>query len=752
MKNKLFRMMLIFFFCTSILFPGQKMNEKDLAPRYQEWLKLVSYIIRPEERDVFLRLTNDRERDLFIETSWKQRDPTPGTPQNEYKDEHTRRFVHANQRYGRNTPREGWMTDQGRMYIILGEPASKEIFETSGIYPAEVWTYYGDKTKGLPTQFNLVFFQRSGAGEYKLYNPTSDGPAALIIDKQGLDLTNHQQLYQKIYELAPTLAGPSISLIPGQRSYNYMPSPRENIILADIFDSPKKNISSTYATHFLNYKGVVSTEYLTNYVESQTDVALIQDPILNINFLHFSISPSRVSIDYFNPNDQYYCNYQLNVSVRKAEKLIFQYSKDFPLYFDPDKVDMIKAKGIAIQDSFPLIEGTYQMSILIQNSVGKEFSVSEREILVPEPTGPPKLVSPVVGYGLQDYPPHLHVPFKVVDKQLLIDPKSTISLSEDIAFFFSVMNVTKDLWEKGKDIIMEGLKNNLFHKDEVGNIVVDLGGQLGTKVLLRADGTSVYITQDLYLAKKKYEDFKYSKSIYVIGSEQNYHLQVLFEILKMMNFEFADGCYHLSHGMIFLPEGKMKSREGTVIDADTIIKELIEMVKTEIISRGKIAESEMNKSAKDIAMAALKFFLLKFASSKDFVFYPEESVSLYGKTGPYLQYSYVRANRIIQKIKKKPSLDVNFGLLNKPEEISLIKLLKDYPDVLEQASLSYSPHILAEYTHQLASSFNLFYEKYRVIGESDEEMQNARLLLVRCFRDVMRNCLYMFGINTVNTM
>jgi GWxTD domain-containing protein len=459
MENRLFRTFLIFFFCSSLIFPGQKINEKDLAPRYQEWLKLVSYIIRPEEREVFFRLTNDRERDLFIETFWKQRDPTPGTPQNEFKDEHTRRFVHANQRYGRNTPREGWMTDQGRMYIILGEPVSKEIFETSGIYPAEVWTYYGDKTKGLPTQFNLVFFQRSGAGEYKLYNPTSDGPAALIIDKQGLDLTNHQQLYQKIYELAPTLAGPSISLIPGQRSYNYIPSPRENIILADIFESPKKNISSTYATHFLNYKGVVSTDYLTNYVESQIDVALIQDPILNINFLHFSISPSRVSIDYFNPKDQYYCNYQLNVSVRKEEKLIFQYSKDFPLYIDPDKVDMIKAKGIAIQDSFPLIEGTSQMSVLIQNSVGKEFSVSEREILVPEPIGTPKLIRPVVGYGLQDYPSHLHVPFKVMDKQLLIDPKNTISLSEEIAFFFSVMNVSKDLWEKGKvDVSVKGLR------------------------------------------------------------------------------------------------------------------------------------------------------------------------------------------------------------------------------------------------------------------------------------------------------
>ncbi len=446
---------------SSLLFPGQKLKEKDLPERYQEWLKHVTYIIRPEEREVFMSLDNDRERDLFIDTFWKQRDPTPGTPQNEYKEEHTRRFIHANQRYGRNTPREGWMTDQGRMYIILGEPASKEIFETSGIYPAEVWTYYGDRSKGLPTQFNLVFFQRSGAGEFKLYSPTSDGPGALIIDKRDLDLTNHQQLYQKILELAPTLAGPSITLIPGQRTYNYIPSPRENIIMADIFNSPRKDINPTYATHFLNYRGVVSTEYLTNYVESQTDLALIQDPILNINFLHFSITPSSVSIDYFNPNDQYFCNYELNVSVRRGETLIFQYAKNFPFYFEPDRVETIKGKGISIQDSFPLIEGDYRMSVLIQNSVGKEFSVFEGDVAVPEHTGAPKIVGPAVGYGLQDYPAYLHVPFKVVDKQLLIDPKSTISPAEDVAFFFSIMNVTKDLWEVGTvEVNLIGLREN----------------------------------------------------------------------------------------------------------------------------------------------------------------------------------------------------------------------------------------------------------------------------------------------------
>lgn len=456
---KFLRLSFVSFVVCTLLFSGQKIREKDLNLKYQEWLKHITYIIRPEEKEVFMRLESDRERDLFMETFWKQRDPTPGTPQNEYKDEHARRFIHANQRYGRNTPREGWGTDQGRIYIILGEPIGVEIFETSGIYPAEVWTYNGDPAKGLPTQFNLVFFQRSGAGEYKLYSPISDGPGALIIDKSNLDLANHQQLYQKILGLAPTLAGPSLSLIPGQRSYNYTPSPRENIILADIFDSPRKDINPTYATHFLNYKGVVSTDYLTNYVESQTDLALIQDPILSINFLHFSISPARVSIDYFDPNDQYYCNYELNVSVRKEETLIFQYSKDFPFYFEPDRVDMIKGKGISIQDSFPLVEGTFQLSILIQNSVGKEFSVFEGEVVVPERTGAPKLVGPVVGYGLQDYPAHLHVPYKVVDKQLLIDPKSTISLSEDIAFFFSIMNVSKDLWEQGKiEYDMSGLR------------------------------------------------------------------------------------------------------------------------------------------------------------------------------------------------------------------------------------------------------------------------------------------------------
>jgi GWxTD domain-containing protein len=451
---------LCFLMVCSPLFSGHKDKGTDLSLKYQEWLKITRYIILPEEREVFFQLDTDRERDLFIEAFWKQRDPTSGTPQNEYKEEHMRRFLYANTQLNRGTPREGWMTDMGRIYILLGPPVSRERYDSmTGLHPCQVWYYYGDKTKGLPTYFSVLFYQRSGSGEYKLYDPAADGPAVLLVEPEQGNVTNYQAFYKRIKELAPALAGPAVSMIPGQYPFNFQPSPQNTIILSRIYDLPKKNINANYATHFLHYKGVVSTEYLTNYVQNHTDIALIQDPIMNINFLHFSISPSQVSIDYFEPNDQYFCNYRLDVSVRNGEKIVLQYSKDFPFYFAPDNLDAVQGKGIAILDSFPLIEGVYQLNLLIQNSVGKEFSVFEREIRVPERTGISKIVGPVVGYQLQDYPSHLHVSFKVMDKQLLVDPQKTISPAEDVALAFSIMDLSRDLWEGGQvEVSVNGLQ------------------------------------------------------------------------------------------------------------------------------------------------------------------------------------------------------------------------------------------------------------------------------------------------------
>jgi GWxTD domain-containing protein len=432
-----------------VLTAQTKVKEKDLPVRQQDWLKLTTTIILPAEREVFLTLTSERERDIFIEAFWKQRDPTPATPQNEYKDEMEARFKYVEEYFRRGTVREGWMTDMGRVYMTLGAPRSIERFEgTRGLNPTQVWYYYGDALKGLPANFAMVFYQRGG-GEFKLYNPVSDGPGNLIIETQGLDLTDYENLYAKIKELAPTLASVVLSPIPGEIPYGYTPSPQSSIVLARIFDSPKKNINPAYATHFLHYKGIVSTEYLTNYIESDATVEVVRDAVLGLNFLHFSVSPHKASIDYYQPKDQYYCNFKLSVSLRRGDAVVFQYTRDYPFYFPPDRVEQIQANGIAVQDLFPIAEGKFGLTVLLQNAVGKEFSLLERQIEVPAADGPAKLTTPILGYGLQEVAGTSAVPFKVLGRQILTDPKGTLGSGDDLAFAVGLVGITRDLWTGG---------------------------------------------------------------------------------------------------------------------------------------------------------------------------------------------------------------------------------------------------------------------------------------------------------------
>lgn len=453
---------LIFLFMTiggPFLSAGQAVKESDLPPKYRDWLKLVSYIVLPQEREVFFQLSNDRDRDIFIESFWKQRDPTPGTPQNEFRDEHIKRFQYANAHYGRGTPREGWQTDMGRIYIILGPPASDERFEgKAGIHPCHVWYYYGDQTKGLPTYFALVFFQRGGSGEFKLYNPTSDGPLSLLVNPHGIDITDYRAQYEKIKELAPTLANVAISLIPGQYPYNYQPSPQSNILLAEILESPKKSISPSYATHFLNYRGIVSTEYLTNYIESEGLAVVLREPLLGISFCHLVMAPKKISVDYFAPKDQYYCNFKLDVSLRRGDEIIYQYPKDFPFYFEPDRLTYIEANGVALEDVFPVIEGRYELTVLLQNSVGKEFSVFEKTIDVPG-SGGPQILGPLLGYRYQTSPTDAQAPFKIMDQQFEVDPANTFTRKDRPAIFFNLSGLTEELWRNGTvEISISGLR------------------------------------------------------------------------------------------------------------------------------------------------------------------------------------------------------------------------------------------------------------------------------------------------------
>ncbi len=453
-RNFFFLLILLFvlpFFWSSLLLAQAKVKETELPAKYRQWLDLVHYIILPQEREVFLKLQNDRDRDLFIEAFWKQRDPTPGTPENEYKEEHIRRFNYANKFYGRGTTREGWRTDMGRIYITLGEPVSIERFESSSfLYPCQAWSYYGDPKKDLPPHFVLLFYQRSGVGEYKLYDPITDGPASLLIDKRDIDPTNYEELYEKIKEIAPTLADIAFSIVPGEFGFGYTPSPRNNIILANILESPKKEVNPSYATHFLDYKGVVSTEYLTNFVDSDSVVEVLPDPATGLDFVHLAIVPRSISVDYYEPKDQYYCPFQLNLSLRVKDNIIFQYSKDIPFYFSKQDAAKVQANGLSIEDSFPVVEGNYKLIVLLQNPIAKEFSLLEKDITVGTASGQPTLIGPLLGHRTEAYQVGLHLPFKMLDRKLMVDPKNTFSTQDEAVALICVSGPSESLWKDGQ--------------------------------------------------------------------------------------------------------------------------------------------------------------------------------------------------------------------------------------------------------------------------------------------------------------
>ena len=312
-------------------------------------------------------------------------------------------------------------------------------------------------------------------------------------------------------------------------------------------------------------------------------------------------------------------------------------------------------------------------------------------------------------------------------------------------------------YSRGKEIVLEGLNNNVFEKDETGAIVANLENlELPNKVLLRSDGTSIYITQDMYLADMRYNDYKYHQMIYVVASEQRLHFQQLFAVLKKLKKPYSENMYHLSYGLVHLPSGRMKSREGTVIDADDIMDETAVIAKKEIKKRHQeISEQECYSRSENISLATIKFFMTKTDPTRDIVFNPKESMSFEGETGPYIQYTHARICSILRKAKQEYQFSVistiNFSLLNLDEEQAILKLIYNFPEVVEKAAESYKPHHIAQYLISLAQAFNEFYHKCPVISEGRDQMK-ARLLLIDSVRQVLDNGLGLLGITAPEEM
>ncbi|MFW9829168.1 MAG: arginine--tRNA ligase [Candidatus Thorarchaeota archaeon] len=317
---------------------------------------------------------------------------------------------------------------------------------------------------------------------------------------------------------------------------------------------------------------------------------------------------------------------------------------------------------------------------------------------------------------------------------------------------FDKVYYESDLYLKGKEIILDGLKKGIFEKTEDGAIFAkfDEKYKLPDKFLIRSDGTTIYITQDIYLAYKKQSDFNYDRSIHVVGDPQIQHFKWLFALLEMLGFKGDN--YHLAYGMIDLPSGKMKSREGTVIDGDDVIEEVENLALIEVNKRyPNIDEAEKSRRANIIGLAAIKFFILKYNATKGFVFKPDESISFEGETGPYIQYCYARIESILSKSKIRVNPQIKWELLVHRNELDLIKQMTYFPEIIDSAEKTYSVHLIAQFLLTFCQTFNSFYSSCQVISE-DKELESARLLLIKCVQIIIKIGLNILGIETLDKM
>ena len=314
---------------------------------------------------------------------------------------------------------------------------------------------------------------------------------------------------------------------------------------------------------------------------------------------------------------------------------------------------------------------------------------------------------------------------------------------------FDKLYFESETYLKGKDQILKGLEAGVFYKEEDGSVWVDLAPiKLDKKVLLRSDGTSLYMTQDIGTAISRHKDWPFNQMIYVVGNEQEYHFKVLFYVLKQLGFEWADDLYHLSYGMVNLPEGKMKSREGTVVDADDLINSLQDEALKKIEENGREKEvGDAAVAAENIAVGALHYFLLQVSPKKDMLFNPKESLSFTGNTGPYLQYMGARISSILRKAEtaegkeKLKNGKLNASLLTNESEWELLKTLEDFPEQVGRSALRKDPSALTAYLYELSKAFSRFYRDCPILSGENADLSYTRMELARATKIVLQNAM-----------
>ena len=321
---------------------------------------------------------------------------------------------------------------------------------------------------------------------------------------------------------------------------------------------------------------------------------------------------------------------------------------------------------------------------------------------------------------------------------------------------FDKIYYESDTYLFGKEVVEQGLSKNIFYKKDNGSVAIDLVAEgLDEKIVLRSDGTSVYITQDLGTAIERFKSYpQLNQLIYTVGNEQDYHFKVLFKILDRLGYQWAKECYHLSYGMVELPEGKMKSREGTVVDADELLEEMYDTARLTTEELGKVegfTEFELDNLYRTISLGALKYFILKVDPKKKMMFDPKESIDFNGHTGPFIQYTYTRIKSILRK--SENLLDENFDSLSiQSIEKEIIRFIYDFEAIIAEAGKSYSPALLANYIYEFTKLYNRFYHECPILKEENSQIRNFRLHLSKASAQVLYNAMSILGITMPERM
>jgi len=436
----------------TVILSGVPADKPKLPERYKRWLdEEVVYIMARAERAVFLQLRTDRERDLFMEAFWKHRDPTPASPENEFKTEHLRRVAYANQQLGREGPVPGWKTDRGRMYILLGEP--RDILKYAGklgVYDCESWFYQGKTDLGLPPSFNLLFFKEHGQGMMKLYSPIGDGPQALLssaMESPG----DFRKAYDTLYDIDATLARIAMDLLSGDTSEGLgRPTMASDMLIQRIETLPSRTVKDGYARKFLEYKDIVDVEYSANFIDSAGLVKVFREGA-GPYFVHYALEPERLSVNQFERKT--YTTLKVNGRVSTLDgRLVYQYDKTVAVDMPEAQLDELLRSPFNLHDVFPLVAGDYRLSVLIKNEASKEFMTIEQSLRVPQSGKAVQLTQPLLGYKVSrsDAAPRKIRAFQIGPYQVFCQPGRVFTVQDTLAIVFQLNDLPEDTVRTGR--------------------------------------------------------------------------------------------------------------------------------------------------------------------------------------------------------------------------------------------------------------------------------------------------------------